>query len=229
MTETIIVLATTFAGFLLIDPFFGGALTKATIAKWPLIALGFGSLAFHLVGRALTDPRRLRLAISEVLHDWWPIIVLAFFITAGSAYARFADSIRESFLGMGLGMFFLPLMAVAVRSSRHPVGFMQGLAQPVTMHLGQNRGRSNASHLGITAHHRLSGHNQTAGQSVAVNQHQGRLQGQALNRTAHGQQGRLQDVQAVDLLNAGASDGKRVGAPLDFLKQPLSHCRRELF
>jgi O-antigen ligase len=128
MTETIIVLATTFAGFLLIDPFFGGALTKATIAKWPLIALGFGSLAFHLVGRALTDPRRLRLAISEVLHDWWPIIVLAVFITAGSAYARFADNIRESFLGMGLGMFFLPLMAVAVRSSRHPVGFMQGLA-----------------------------------------------------------------------------------------------------
>lgn len=128
MTETLIVLATTFAGFLLIDPFFGGALTKATIAKWPLLALVFGSLTFHLLGRALTDPARLRRAAGEVLRAWWPLVVLASWVTLGSLFARFAESIRESFLGLGLGMFCLPLMAVAVRSSRQPEAFLKGLA-----------------------------------------------------------------------------------------------------
>lgn len=128
MTETLIVLATAFAGFLLVDPFFGGALTKATIAKWPLLALVFGSLVFHIVGRALTDPARLRRAAGEVLRTWWPIVVLASWVTLGSLFARFAEGIRESFLGLGLGMFCLPLMAVAVRSSRQPQAFLQGLA-----------------------------------------------------------------------------------------------------
>ncbi len=127
MTETLIVLATTFASFLLIDPFFGGALTKATIAKWPLLALVFGSLVFHLVGRALTDPARLRRATGEVLRAWWPLVLLASWVTLGSLFARFVEGIRESFLGLGLGMFCLPLMAVAVRSSRSPEVFLKAL------------------------------------------------------------------------------------------------------
>ena len=137
MTETLIVMVTAFAGFLFTDPFFGGALTKASIAKLPFLAMSFGAVTFHLVGRALTDPARLRKAAGEVLAAWWPLMLLSLLITAGSVYARFGDSVKENFLGMGLGMMFLPMMALVVRSSRLSPGFMKALgAVYVLMVLG---------------------------------------------------------------------------------------------
>lgn len=128
MTESLIVLATAIAGLLLADPFFAGALTKAAAGKFLLLAFGMGSLSFQIAGRALTAPGRVRTVVGEVVAVWWPAIVLALWILAGSAYARLADGIKESFLGMGLGILFLPLMAIAIRSSAHTVGLLKALA-----------------------------------------------------------------------------------------------------
>jgi O-antigen ligase len=127
MTETLIVMVTAFAGLLFTDPFYGGALTKASIAKVPLLALTVGALVFHLLGRAVTDPARLRRSAGEVLQAWWPALALSLFIIGGSAYARFGEGVKENFLAMGLGMLFLPTAALAVRSSSHSQGFTQGL------------------------------------------------------------------------------------------------------
>lgn len=127
MTETLFVFVTAFAGFLFVDPFYGGALTKASIAKVPILLLGYGTLVFHLVGRAIVAPTVFRAALAEVVRTWWPIIALGLWITAGGAYARWLDDIREGFLAMGLGMLFMPLIALALRSSSHSLGLMKTL------------------------------------------------------------------------------------------------------
>ena len=127
MTETLFVMVTAFAGLLIADPVYGGALTKASVAKWPLLGLALGALTFHLLGRAATDPGRLRRSVSAMLATWWPIVVLSLFIIAGSAYARYGDSVKENFLGMGIGMLFMPMAAVTIDASAHRRGFLQAL------------------------------------------------------------------------------------------------------
>ena len=128
MTEGLIVFATFIAGLLLADPFFAGGLTKATFAKAVVYALGFGTLGFHCLARAAISPERFSAATREVWAAWWPLVLLSIFVIVGSAYARAVDDIKESFLNVGLGMLFLPLFALSVRSSDHPLGFMKWLA-----------------------------------------------------------------------------------------------------
>ena len=128
MTEGLIVFATFIAGLLLADPFYAGGLTKATFAKGVVYSFGFGTLGFHCLARAAISPERFSVAWREVWAAWWPLILLSLFVTAGSVYARAVDDIKESFLNVGLGMIFLPLFALSVRSSDHPVTFMKWLA-----------------------------------------------------------------------------------------------------
>ena len=128
MTEILILLATLVASLLLIDPFFGGALVNTPFAKGVVLVLCVGTLSFHLLGRAVTAPDRLGKAIRDMVAQWWPLLLLGAFILAGSAYAIFASDIKESFLGMGLGMLFLPLMGLAVACSAHPMRLVKGLA-----------------------------------------------------------------------------------------------------
>ena len=128
MTELFVFVATAIAGILFVDPFYGGALVKTPFAKVIVLVLGSGALGFHLLGRAVVAPERFARATREVFADWWPLIVLSLFIILGSAFARFAEDIKESFLAMGLGMLFLPAVAVAVRSDANPMLFMKSLA-----------------------------------------------------------------------------------------------------
>jgi hypothetical protein len=127
MTETLFVMVTAFAGLLFTDPFYGGALTKASIAKWPLLGLALGALGFHLLGRAITDPRRLRGSAGAMLTDWWPALVLALFVIGGSVFARLADAVKDNFMGFGVGMLFLPTAAVAIDASAHRSGLLKAL------------------------------------------------------------------------------------------------------
>lgn len=128
MTEILILLATVVASLLLIDPFLGGALVNTPFAKGMVLVLCVGTLSFHLLGRAVTSPVRLGKAFRDMVAQWWPLLLLTAFILAGSGYAIFAADIKESFLSMGLGMLFLPLMALAVASSAHPMRLVKGLA-----------------------------------------------------------------------------------------------------
>ena len=128
MTEGLIVFATFIAGLLLADPFFAGGLTKATFAKGVVYAFGFGALGFHCLARAAISPARFSAALREVWAAWWPLVLLSIFVTVGSVYARAVGDIKESFLNVGLGMLFLPLFALAVRSSDHALALMKWLA-----------------------------------------------------------------------------------------------------
>lgn len=128
MTEGLIVFATFIAGLLLSDPFYAGGLTKSGFAKGLVYALGFGTLGFHCLARAAISPERFSAALREVWAAWWPLILLSIFVIAGSVYARAVDDIKESFLNMGLGMLFLPLFALSVRSSDQPLTMMKWLA-----------------------------------------------------------------------------------------------------
>lgn len=128
MTEGLIVFATFIAGLLLADPFYAGGLTKATFAKGLIYAFGFGTLVFHCLARAAISPQRFSVALREVWTAWWPLVMLSVFVITGSVYARAVDDVKESFLNVGLGMLFLPLFALSVRSSDHPLTFMKWLA-----------------------------------------------------------------------------------------------------
>ena len=66
------------------------------------------------------------------------------------------------------------------------------------------------------------GRNAQRRNAVAVDQHPGRTQAQALDRAAHRQHRRVQDVEPVDLLDAGLGDaaGQRLGA--DLVEEPLA-------
>ena len=128
MTEILILVSTSIAALLLIDPFYGGALVNTPFAKGTVLVLCVGTLCLHLLGRAVTAPARLGVAIRDMGTRWWPLLVLSAFILAGSFYAIFAESVKESFLGMGLGMLFLPLMGLAVASSQNPMRLVKWLA-----------------------------------------------------------------------------------------------------
>lgn len=128
MTEILIVAATALAGLILVDPFYGGALVTASFAKIVVMASMVGSLLFHLLGRSLTSPRRLARVAQEAASAWWPQYCLCLLIVAGSLYAVNVNAIKESFLAMGLGMLYLPLMAMAVASSEKPMRLVKWLA-----------------------------------------------------------------------------------------------------
>lgn len=128
MTELFILFSTAIASVLLVDPFFAGGLTKAALAKGLVYALGFGTLSFHCLSRAVVSPARFGAALKEVAFASWPLLMLSGFVLAGSTYARLADGVQESFLNFGLGMLFMPLFALAVRCADKPIAFMKGLA-----------------------------------------------------------------------------------------------------
>src|SRR4051795_6627803 len=107
MTEWLITASAALAGWILIFAPKSGAFGKVA-----LLAIALSFLLLHLLGRALTAPKRLQAAVGEVAAAWWPLLLLSGFIVGGSAYARLADNIRETFLGVGIGMLFLPLFAV---------------------------------------------------------------------------------------------------------------------
>jgi O-antigen ligase len=127
MTELLMLFVTAIAALLLVDPFFGGAFVQSSFAKTIILSLGIGATAFHLLGRAVIAPERLGSAFRGMLRDWWPLLILSLWITVGASYARYADNIKESFLGLGLGMTFLPLLATSVASSDRPLLLLKGL------------------------------------------------------------------------------------------------------
>lgn len=128
MTQSLLVLATAIASFLFVDPVLQGALVKTAFAKTIILVVGVGAFGFHIFARAVVARRRAGRAMREVVSAWWPLMLLAVFIVSGSLYARFVGEIKETFLGMGLGMLFLPMVAIAVRSSDSAFFLMKSLA-----------------------------------------------------------------------------------------------------
>lgn len=85
---------------------------QLTTKHLPLFMAVAGAL-FAVVGHVLFPPepgRRAR-ATGQVLAAAWPLLLLGGWILAGSLYARNANGINNTFLGMGLYMLFALLVA----------------------------------------------------------------------------------------------------------------------
>ncbi|MNE73029.1 hypothetical protein D3C80_1690140 [compost metagenome] len=93
--------------------------------------------------------------------------------------------------------------------------------------LGQNRGGGDRRHLAVALDHRSARHLQDRA-AIAVDQRQPGGDRQTFDRALHGQHGRMQDVQAVDLLHLGAGDAPGQGLFADLVEEPLAPCLAEL-
>ena len=91
-------------------------------------------------------------------------------------------------------------------------------APAVALYLGQNRCCRDRWHGGVAPNDRF-GENIKHRQAVTVHQHLGRLEPQTLDGAAHGQQRGLQDVELIDLFNAGLGDRTTQGFGTDLVKQ----------
>gem|GEM_PF-3387334 len=91
--------------------------------------------------------------------------------------------------------------------------------QVVTDGLGQNGGRSNGRVLVITANDGLDTQTFQPGSAVAVDADMTGLGLQPLDGAGHGQQGGMQDVEAVDLFDAGTGHRERQGLLPDLVGQ----------
>lgn len=127
MTEWLILASVGLSGFFLVDPLFSGSLPKTAFAKVVVLVTVYGSIAFHLLGRLLSDRQLVARPLPAIARQWWPTLALGTFIVIGSLYARVVDNVRETFLGTGLGFLFLPLFAWVVLISARPEQFVQRL------------------------------------------------------------------------------------------------------
>ena len=100
-------------------------------------------------------------------------------------------------------------------------------APSVAMNLGQYRCRRDRRHQCIALDHGLSQDIEDR-QTIAIDQYLGRPQAQPIDRTLHGQHRGLQDIEAVDFLDAGLRNRttQRLGA--DFIEQALPASGGEL-
>ena len=100
--------------------------------------------------------------------------------------------------------------------------------QRIPRGLGQDGGRGDGGFDVVSADQRLDGQVRDRRPLVAVDEHARRLHRQGLDRTAHGIERGMQDVEAVDVLDAGGGDGKTQRLVADLGGQALALARREL-
>src|SRR5918995_5806350 len=101
------------------------------------------------------------------------------------------------------------LPAVAGEGGRQPAHVT------VARHLGDDRGGGDGIGARVAADDGLGAAAELGRHLVAVDQHQVRLLGHRLQRAAHGEESRLQDVDGVDLLDARFAHGIAHGAGLE--------------
>ena len=104
---------------------------------------------------------------------------------------------------------------------------VQRQAQPVAVHLGQDRGRRNRLNGGIAPDDGFGGHGQCR-DAVSVDEHAMGPQAQALDGPPHREHGRLQDVEAIDLLDARLGNAAAQRLRADLVEEPLAGARGEL-
>jgi O-antigen ligase len=67
------------------------------------------------------------MSVRQVLSRWYPLIILALFIIAGSIYGSKVEHHKSTFLNFGLGMLFLPTVAIAISCSENKLGLLKWL------------------------------------------------------------------------------------------------------
>jgi len=95
---------------------------------------------------------------------------------------------------------------------------MEFLHEAVTMHLGNNGGGGDGGASAVTLHQGLLGHGERNGK-FSVNQEKIRFHGKVQDGDLHRQQGRLQNIQAVNLGRRHQADADHGAHILKFQKQ----------
>jgi O-antigen ligase len=88
-------------------PLFGFSAHHTILSHWPL-AMFAPVFAFHFAG---LQYHRVQVPWAQQFKTFWPLLALALFALAGSAYAKWMLDIGETYLAFGAYLLLLPLFA----------------------------------------------------------------------------------------------------------------------
>ena len=128
LTEWVIVFFTGLSGLVLADPFYGGRLARSYVSKVLLFGSLTVALGINLIARATISPSKFGASTRRVFSSFWPLMLLAVFVIAGSMWGVRIEKVKSPFLSMGLSMLLLPALAISVDSSDRPMAFLKCLA-----------------------------------------------------------------------------------------------------
>jgi hypothetical protein len=117
--------AVAIAAAVAVDPLEWG-LASDPLVKHLALMVTLPAVALTLVGRRLRATVRRGPPVASVLHATWPLLALAAFIVAGSAYARLLDHVQNTFLNVGLYMALTACAAAMARGTAAPEALLRG-------------------------------------------------------------------------------------------------------
>lgn len=116
-TESWYLLGVALAGLVAVgDVFIGWNLNNSAIKHFPLI-LTLPALYLHFVGRRIFAQKNNGPSVAAVA---WPLLLLAIYVIAGSLYARYFGDVQETFLILGMNLFFVFFSASMLLQASDP-------------------------------------------------------------------------------------------------------------
>jgi O-antigen ligase len=107
-SDGLVVFVLGFATMLAISkPLFGFSAHHTILSHWPLAMFAL-VYPLHLAGLAY---HKVQVLWAEQFKIFWPLLMLALFALAGSAYAKWMLDIGETYLAFGVYLMLLPLFA----------------------------------------------------------------------------------------------------------------------
>ena len=122
MTDCMVVGALLLCAFWVLDPAHIG-LDRLTVVKHLPFFFLLGALVLAGTGSVLFPRRDTPSGSRGILSAYWPLLVFAGGVLAGSLYGRFVDGVENSFLNMGLLMLVAPVMAWFTCKAEDPARF----------------------------------------------------------------------------------------------------------
>ncbi len=117
-TESWYLLGVALAGFVAVgDVIIGWNLNNGAIKHFPLI-LTLPALYLHFVGRQIFERKNNGHGVVAVA---WPLLLLAIYVIAGSLYARNFENVQETFLILGMNLFFVFFSASMLLQASDPI------------------------------------------------------------------------------------------------------------
>jgi hypothetical protein len=123
-SEYLYLLAAVAAVIVVVDPL-QWELASQTLVKHLALLIALPALAATLIGRKLRSPLHRTSYVGGPLRAAWPLLALALFIVAGSAYARFVLDIPNTFLNVGLYMLATFGTAAMVMQTEDPEALLR--------------------------------------------------------------------------------------------------------
>ncbi|MBI3916656.1 MAG: hypothetical protein HY322_06575 [Betaproteobacteria bacterium] len=124
-TEHWYLLAAVTAAVVAVDPLNWG-LASEMVVKHLALAISLPAIVLTYWGTRLRTSRRQAIPTASLASLFWPLLLLAALIVAGSLYARLIQDVQSTFLNVGLYMFMAFGAAAMVSKSHDPEALLRG-------------------------------------------------------------------------------------------------------